>query len=502
LDHRLRTAASKAASGYGKAGRLLLYVMMIWAPLPLGGNRPLFWAINGVLTAIVVVLFIVDEMRFPQQIAWAPVAWVLVPLAGVLAWMLVQAAPIPLNVFISPVRIGLPADLGAVVPAISVNPGATLTTFVQVAPAVFLAAVAAHLADSRSRAAFLLNVVILGATLVASYGLTALYLGFPQVPFLTDTSYEGYLTGPFVNRNTAATFLAIGLAAAFAQLGAQVEMRSRSHGRGRLSFSALLSALVFGGGIYLGAIVILAVAILNTGSRAGTAVAAAGVATVIFFGWRLRAFRRGVVLATATAAGLALVAIVALSGSAVLSRLEETDFTKEVRAGLYQDTILMIRDRPFLGHGAGTFADLYPAFHGVNVPVFLVWDRAHSTYLQAAAELGLPAAAVVVVTFLVVFGVLARAATTRHEASPAAIAALGAIVATGLHSLVDFSLQIQGFALVFAVMVGAGYGEAVRLLKRRRERRHGGESASRVPAASDFETIYVEIPVRAPAKLH
>ena len=55
---------------------------------------------------------------------------------------------------------------------------------------------------------------------------------------------------------------------------------------------------------------------------------------------------------------------------------------------------------------------------------------------------------------LSLFGHWARRATV----SPGRNAAIGAIVVCAIHSLVDFSLEIQAVAYLFAAIVGAGLG--------------------------------------------
>ena len=73
-----------------------------------------------------------------------------------------------------------------------------------------------------------------------------------------------------------------------------------------------------------------------------------------------------------------------------------------VRMGLYAEALKAISDRPFLGHGAGTYSSIEPLYHSSVTPSDLVWDNAHSTVLEVIATLGIPAAlfAVSVLAFI------------------------------------------------------------------------------------------------------
>ena len=52
----------------------------------------------------------------------------------------------------------------------------------------------------------------------------------------------------------------------------------------------------------------------------------------------------------------------------------------------------MIADHPWFGTGLGTFVWSFPAYRSANISLWGVWDLAHSTPLELAADLGLPLA--------------------------------------------------------------------------------------------------------------
>lgn len=83
------------------------------------------------------------------------------------------------------------------------------------------------------------------------------------------------------------------------------------------------------------------------------------------------------------AGGVVAVAVVAfLAAGSVLDRIGEEQVADDTRFAVYANTLDMIEDRPFLGHGAGSFATLFPLYHGPAVPSERVWLSAHNTYLR------------------------------------------------------------------------------------------------------------------------
>jgi O-antigen ligase len=86
-----------------------------------------------------------------------------------------------------------------------------------------------------------------------------------------------------------------------------------------------------------------------------------------------------------------------------------------------------------------------------------VWDFAHSTILEIAVEMGIPMTVLIVTAALASLFILARAVIRSQGRTRRSLAAIAGIAALGyLHSLIDFSLQIPGYLIVFAVLLGCG----------------------------------------------
>lgn len=485
--------------------RFGLYALLVWAPIPLGSNRPIFWAINGLLASLVLLLFVAGEGSRATRTAvdWPALTLLAGGLGLLAAWIALQSARWTPAVLHHPAWTDFALDPAAPPRgAISANPAAGYASLAAFLPFAFLAVFAARIAFDAARARFLLRLVVLSALFLAIYGLLAQNLELPQVLLIERNGGPDAFTSFFVNRNTAATYLAIGLVATFALIGEKYEKLGSS--AARIGLGRGLVELPRLAGFDLLAAFVLTTALTNTASRAGIFSAGAGMLAVALMA-RLHGSgklgRGSRHKAAAVSAVLLVLAVfltgLALAGGLFFQRLEETPLDLATRFALYRDTIEAILARPLLGHGAGAFADIFPLFHSEAVSSTVIWNRAHNVYLQAAAELGLPAFVALVAFILWWLASMIAPVQARSRPAPVAIAAIGAAVVVAIHSLFDFSLQIQAVALLLLVIAGAGFGEARRLGEPPASRE--GRSAGRgVSGRGEFEVRDLEIPLAAP----
>lgn len=308
----------------------------------------------------------------------------------------------------------------------------------------------------------------------ASYGIAALLIAPDTLLWTTKLAYRGYLTATFVNHNTAATYVGTGMILWFClALSSGQSMRfsdlrillmSRSNEETALKV-ILRSA----------AAVACAFALLLTGSRAGLLCSSIGlvVALTLMVANRWKLPRLYV---TAFALVASAVTIVWVSK---LGRLASQGLVDENRLSVYRSSLQAIWQRPLLGSGAGTFPDLFPMFRSDDLWSWGVWDYAHSTILEIAFEMGIPVAAAVAIGAALSMVILIKAAISASERTDRrTLAAIAGIATLGyLHSTVDFSLQIPGFFVVFAILLGCGLAMAVAKRDRHRLRRSSARPA-------------------------
>ncbi|HUS97187.1 MAG TPA: hypothetical protein VMX97_10640, partial [Hyphomicrobiaceae bacterium] len=107
-----------------------------------------------------------------------------------------------------------------------------------------------------------------------------------------------------------------------------------------------------------------------------------------------------------------------------------------------------------LGMGLGTYPQVFQLYRKPGPEHRTPARKAHNTYLENAAELGIPAtvclvAAIGALCVICLIGVRNR----RRDVVMPAIG-IGVTVLLGLHSIVDFSLQIPGITASYAFIMG------------------------------------------------
>jgi len=145
----------------------------------------------------------------------------------------------------------------------------------------------------------------------------------------------------------------------------------------------------------------------------------------------------------------------------VAQRLGGNDQGWNNRLALYKLTITAIEDSPILGMGFGTFSQVFQLYR-TDIPQFnTLFVKAHNTYLENALELGIPAASALTLS-VALLAIVCFLGVRRRRRSDVVFpaAALGASILVGLHSLIDFSLQIPGVAVTYFFILGIGCAQS------------------------------------------
>lgn len=439
--------------GAGQAG---LNTAMFWylltilaiAPLPLGSNRPFFWGLwalaiglGGMVYALVLARR-QEQFRVRLSALAVPTALFIV----VCLYLLVQILPIA-----QLLDLGTITANGVTVPAqtISLAPGATILMLTRQLTFGLLFFLVMQVSVNDQRRSLLNNALLIVILAYAAYGLYNVatddtILGMPK------WGYRNVATGTFVNRNSFATYLGLGAVIALAQIGrVMVRQAERHKDDGRIQGNGTAITL------YLVAYVILVATLMATESRMGLAATAAGSLIVILLtAWGMRRIRA--ILYAVPVVLLMLAAGFAAYGGRLVDRLGNVDADSEVRGALYQQVFELIGMRPLTGFGGGAFEQAFPLVHKAPVNVDLVWQKAHSTYLSLWAELGLIVGSLpLLAVAILAWRMLASLRDGRGSWSGQTIA-LAAITVCGVHSLLDFSLEIEAVAFTFVTLLAAG----------------------------------------------
>jgi len=320
---------------------------------------------------------------------------------------------------------------------------------------------AVFLATDAKAAQQLLRILAWAGCAYAVYGIWAQIADPGTLLFKRKEAYLGFATGTFVNRNTAATFWGSCALLFLVPLLRFLHRRDRHDAppsdqrMARLSYYFSLPAALAGG------FILCTLATAMTGSRAGLllSICACLLAGGLYLApLDVGKLRRWTLLAAAAVIALLLLELI---GGVVAGRILAYGLVDEQRLGAYRTSIAIIREHPLFGIGLGSFEAVFPSYRPAELGSYGVWDRAHSTPLELAVELGLPAAIVIVASGLwyiyhLIRGSLLRRRDRYIPIIGTSVAALGL-----LHSSIDFSLQIPGYGVFFAAITGCGLAQCL-----------------------------------------
>ena len=250
---------------------------------------------------------------------------------------------------------------------------------------------------------------------------------------------EGGIVGPFANRNSFATFLGMGLILALSLVLSQQNAHQNPPTR----------ALGVIGGLV--AVLVLLLALFATQSRMGVAASLIGATIAL-----LSQPRHRIIGGLGALIALGVLAFVTL-GHGIADRFSLIAVDWQIRLDFYRQIADLIALRPFAGYGADGFALAYEAAHRPPVSADFVWDRAHSTYLKLWLEYGLVIGSLPVIGAIACF--VALICQAWRPGAALVRAGAGALVMVGLHSTLDFSLEILANQLLLCLLLAVALGQ-------------------------------------------
>ena len=439
----------------------ILIAVVVLAPLPFGAVHTWAWGLMGSVTGVLLL-----GWSARQATAGGPPAvsarriWPMLLLFGIAAgWVLVQSFPFLPESWNHPLWRDTADILGREIPGyISVDPYETRSALARLLTHGGIFWLALQYGRDRKRALQAFFAVAVAGLAYAAYGLAVEFSGARAILWFSKTSYADVVTSTFVNRNSYATYAGLGL---LVTTGLLVRFVNSAYGGSdvrRERLRRLLAGLTAHGWILVLAWALLATALLLTDSRGGAlSTFAALVALFVAIGVT-RTVRRRHAAAMAGVIVLATIAFLALSGETVTQRLAGTDFERENRMLAYELTVEATADAAWTGTGYGTFQETFRIYRDESIPG--IYDKAHNTYLEIALGLGVPAAAALILA--IASGAAYCAAGVRRRRRDAIYPAVGlaAAVLVGIHSAVDFSLQIPAVGATFALILGVGCAQS------------------------------------------
>lgn len=438
-------------------------LIVVLAPLPLGSNRPIPWTVLALAVGLLLLAWSVAAAVRPAARMVAPDR--LWPAIGGLGLVLIvavlQVLPFTPRGWQHPLWIEAAAVLGAEAQGrVSANPSATGTATMLLLTYAGVFWLALQLGREPAGARRIVQTLVVAGFGYAIYGLIVFLLDFEMVLWWRKWTWMTGLTSSFVNRNSYATYAGLGLLCAAGMLITTVYRHLRSPRARRSPWRLRLVRVTWRGWWLLAAAAALGFALLLTKSRAGVGSSAAGLAVLVASFGATRLMRERDVAITGGVALVLCAAMFAFGGDDLADRLAQQGMQSEPRVATYQRIAGAIGDAPWLGTGYGTFAEVYLGYQTGVTGLF--WNHAHNTYLENAFELGIPAAAALVGAIgWIVYG-CARSLHRRRASALYPCLGIAATALVGLHSLLDFSLEIPAIAVTYATIMGVAYGRARR----------------------------------------
>lgn len=438
----------------------ILVAIFSLSPLPFGSVGEIWTPLYGILIGIALIMHVFACWRSDQPLRAVPgILVVAAALVGMVAlWGYVQAIP---GLFPS-----LQHPFWAQTAALLQQP--EMPGYLSLAPdrssqvatryLVYLGfALLVVWHSRRPRDAKLLLTLFVGVqALYALYGLAIFFSGSATILWF-ERPFPGTVSSTFVNRNNYATFAGLGILAA-SVLALRYIRRAFDAEKGlRTRLRELIETMASYGWLLALALLLLFAALLLTQSRMG--LLAVMIATVVLLaGWVVRlppgsSRRLGTLLLSL------LVVLVAvnffLSGGATVERIYRLFDAGDLRFNAYPLILDAISERPWLGYGLGAFETAFRAFRDESIQ--LLFDRAHSDYLELVMDLGWPMAILMMMSFVLLLVAGWRASRTRTDYE-FALLSVAATIQIAVHSALDFSMQMPAvvFAYLLVALVGLG----------------------------------------------
>lgn len=423
----------------------LIGLMVILVPVPYGSHRSMPWAIWAVVASIMMIGFVTRQNNHTYHIQTQ---------SGILA----LAALLPLFSAGQLLPLGHLFD-GAFPPdaapkTLTLSPSATLLAILRLTTYAMLFILTFEVCSRPRHARKLAQIIFYGVTLHAVVAMIFLSVMGDRSIWGEKTAYLGWATGPFVNRNSFASFMGLGIVIGIGLVFTPQKHRradprilprqKRSRADARTIANAVCLAL-------------LCTALIASGSRMGTAATIIGAcvtyaAMAIGDTPKVRITWRQLIGAVGILTMFTLLLMSRDIGARLLFFIPDLN----IRLDLYANIWDLISTRPWVGYGLDTFQVAFPLVHDQRASPAVVWDLAHNSYLTLWAEVGLIAGTAPMIALAWAGVRLMRGVrrAARSEFAPAI--ALGTLAMAATHSLVDFSFEVQANTLLLVVIIAMG----------------------------------------------
>lgn len=415
--------------------RALCCFTLVWCPIPLASNRPWAWAILELLILVIFSLHLISVYR--GRSPWFAGLWQQLSLLPFVAVLAVLAA-----------QLWSPVSWLS-----TVDPNQTEILWVKTLCYGLFAWMISSYFRTDSQLKLLCYIIVASGVFQASYGAILNLQGAETSPIF-GVPEGNRARGSFVYQNHFANYLAMTLALGVGLLMAELSSRAMQWNWRNISRTVLESMLSTKILLRL-ALVIMVIGLILSRSRMGNAAFFTALLAIslyaIWFYKNKPALLKPLVISIFI---LDMIAVGSIFGIEKLQqRYEETSFSSETRDEVVQDSLPIVADAPWFGHGGGSFYTVFPGYQPGHYSAF--YDHAHNEYLQFAIELGVPLTVLLGLWLLWMLWLNLQTMRLKQNKLSRGIA-FGcsiAIVHMLIHNLVDFNLQAPANAVLFITVL-------------------------------------------------
>ncbi len=417
----------------------------------------------------ILLLLALTPLPYGAVESWSIALWEVSVFAVTLMWGAQAAIEGRLKLALNPLALPLIALLGVAVvqilpmasggerQTISYDAYVTTQTGIKIFASLCFFLLFTTFVSDDNRRYMAVNVIIAVCVLIALVGIGQSYIG--------KLLWQRGAYGPFVNRNHFAGFLELGVGLAGGLI------------IGRVVKQSMLA-------IYASCALAMCAGIILSASRGGVLALAA---EIVFLGIiaipnfissrkskdSLRPSRVGILLRFAAAM---ILGFSALGGATLLVGSEGliqniSQSGNEVdgdaisgerfsRREIWEATSRLIKDHPYIGVGLGAYQFAYTRYDQSSGIQRV--EQSHNDYLQIVADAGLVGGFIALVFVVLLFVRGFSAAQTRNMESRAiTMGALAGCFAIGVHSFVEFNLQITSNAQLFLALAALATSKSI-----------------------------------------
>ncbi len=450
-------------------------VIVLWFSVAFFGGVHV-WASTCVQLSLICLLFVFVLVRIP---AWwssktGDVSWISTPVnlpaLLFLALLFLQIISLPEGIvgFFSPYTVSvLKKSEGIITGPVSgchftFYRYATLNSLTMGLACLFFYFMLLNSVKQRSELRSVIKAVLLLGFILCMYGLFEKLSGHNHILWWRQKSPGYRVFGTFINPDHFAFFLNMILLLFFGHLYSLMATKRKSEFRKSKSLFAsflenesgiqqmVLLSFCFG---------IMLVTLIMTGSRAAIFSLALSM-TGVFFLLFVKTRRKGLLFLIGFLCVMVLVFGQRIGIEKTIGRfgaLSKEVIFEQGRMLYNRSVVPIIKEYPVFGTGLGTFEYVYPRYQPAQEQRYL--KELHNDWLQLMVETGIVGFLIVFVGFLAIMKRFITVWWKRHDtfAVGIGIGCIGAIFASAIHSLFDFSLHIPANLLTLTAVVAIGF---------------------------------------------